>query len=67
MRNEKIVNVKITRHELCDLMLACTGLHYDENGNEMPERKKWKVLHDKLRDQLNEWDEKHDDDGMLKH
>lgn len=50
-RNQKTVTVKITRHELCDLCLACTVLAQDEN------REKWAALHDKLREILKEFDE----------
>lgn len=47
--NEKTVTVKMTRHELCDIILACTML--DRNGDH-----KWSALHDKLREQLDAHD-----------
>ena len=50
--NSKTVNVKITRHELIDLMLACTVLSNGEN------RTKWVDLHDKLEIVLKDFDSK---------
>ena len=64
MRNDKIVNVKITRHELCQLKLACTSLMFGENGEKLDDRKHWEVLRDKLGTILDEWDKTHDDEGM---
>lgn len=43
--NDKTVTVKITRGELCRLMLLCTTAS-------LVEGKQWKELHDKLQDQL---------------
>lgn len=63
MRNNKTVNVKVTRHELCKLMLACTNLAFDASLGESS-RKMWHDLHDKLKVVLNEWDETHDDNGL---
>lgn len=50
--NEKTVTIKITRIELCDLLLACTALDNvtDENT------KKWAKLHDKLEEILEDFD-----------
>ena len=50
--NLKTVKVGITRRELCDLLLACTCLA-DET-----EQARWNALHDKLRAQLDSFDEK---------
>ena len=54
LRNHRTVTVKITRHELCDLLLATTAL--SDQG------KKWGELHDKLRAQLNAFDAKLDEE-----
>lgn len=43
MTNEMIV-MRITRVELCDLLLACTACDHNTNEN----TKKWRRLHDKL-------------------
>lgn len=50
--NEKTVNVKMKRIELCDLMLACTVI-----ANANPNTTKWTKLHDKLEAQLSKFDE----------
>lgn len=50
--NQKTVTLKLKRIELCDLLLACTSLSHGEN------RTKWKLLHDKLKAILDEFDEK---------
>lgn len=52
--NQRTVTVKISRIELCDLLLACTSAQYQANdGGE-----KWKRLHDKLKSQLDDFDKK---------
>ena len=63
MRNDKIVNVKVTRHELCKLMLSCTNLAFDQSLDE-GSRRMWRDLHDKLKATLTAWDETHDDNGL---
>lgn len=55
--NARTVNVKISRLDLCDLMLACTALDTETD----PENTKWRKLHDKLKSILNEFDEKQED------
>ena len=50
--NERTVNVKISRIELCDLILATTSLKHST------EAQKWGKLHDKLKEILNDFDEK---------
>lgn len=55
--NARTVNVKISRLDLCDLMLACTVLDTETD----PENTKWRKLHDKLKAILNEFDEKQED------
>lgn len=47
--NDKTVTVKITRGELCRLMLLCTTAS-------LVDGKQWKELHDKLKDQLEAFD-----------
>lgn len=44
MPNQKPVTIKLTRHELIDLMLLCAA-HYDDGG-------KWYIEHGKC-----EWEE----------
>jgi hypothetical protein len=48
--NEYTYTAKIKRRELCDLLIACDLL---SQGND-----KWSTLHDKLKAQLDEQDEK---------
>lgn len=56
MRNEMLngmtMNVNLKRIEICDLMIACTCAEYSANDG----GKKWKNLHDKLEQMLNEFD-----------
>ena len=47
--NDKTVTVKLTRGELCRLLILITGVGEGES---------WKRLHDKLRDQLDAFDKK---------
>lgn len=51
--NSKIVTLKLTRHEVCDLILACGCLTRESPAE------KWPKLHDKLSEMLHEFDEKH--------
>lgn len=51
--NEKTVILKLKRIDVCNLLLATTALSDGEN------REHWKVLHDKLEQILDEFDEKH--------
>jgi hypothetical protein len=52
MLNEKIISLKLKRIDVCNLMLATTSLSQGEN------REHWKELHDKLKQILDEFDEK---------
>ena len=52
--NTKTVKVRITRHELCDLILAC---HVVDGCDELST--KWLVLQMKLQNILKEFDETH--------
>lgn len=54
MLNEKIVTLKITRIDLCDLMLACTAIDNATDNDNV----KWAKLHDKLKGILDEFDQK---------
>lgn len=49
MSNDKTVNVKLTRGEVCRLLILITG---------MSEGESWKLLHDKIKNQLEEFDQK---------
>lgn len=50
--NQKSMTLKLTRIDVCDLLLACTTVA-DESGAE-----KWGKLHEKLLNQLDDFDEK---------
>lgn len=52
LHNEKTVTLKLKRIEVCDLLMA-TGLIADES-----KATKWAVLHDKLKEILEDFDEK---------
>ena len=43
-------HIKVTRREICDLLIACNVMGREE------ESAKWKALHDKLLKQLNSLD-----------
>lgn len=47
--NERTVTLKLRRIEVCDLLLICA--YYSQTAD------KWKILHDKLREQLDKFDE----------
>ena len=53
MTNEMIVNVRIKRSDLCNLILACTAAYGDTGA------KKWDQLYDKLKMILDKFDEEH--------
>lgn len=50
--NEKEVTAKLRRIDICDLLIACTVLYEQSDGN------KWSKLHDKLEYILEGFDEK---------
>lgn len=52
--NQRTVTVKITRHELCKLCLACVAL--DQSSDE--DTTQWAELRDKLKESLDAFDEK---------
>lgn len=51
--NERTVNAKMKRIDLCNLMLACTHIYYNEGRNP-----KWKRLHDQLKEIIDDFDSK---------
>lgn len=55
--NGRTVSVKMTRRELIKVLLLLDNL--DEFADLNPE---YKTLHDKLREQLDAWDDKHKED-----
>lgn len=50
--NERTVNMRMKRLDLCDLMLACTAL------NQGSDTKRWEELHDKLKAIIIKFDKK---------
>lgn len=58
MINHKTVTVKLTRGELCRLLIATTSLSREGES--------WKQLHDKLRNQLDAFDTKLEEKKMAK-
>lgn len=50
--NQRTINVKLERIEICDLLIACTMLEQETDA------KKWGDLHDKLMATLEAFDEK---------
>lgn len=71
MLNHEIMTLKLTRLEICDLMIACTGIVCDSKTEQRMEEtseerkrildgtiRKWQTLHDKIEEQFDEQDEK---------
>lgn len=60
--NQKIVTAKLSRIEICDLLIATTSIamHLEKQGHTAT---KWKSLHDKLRNILTEFDKKNGMEG----
>lgn len=69
MRNGKIMSLKLTRLDMCDLMIATLSIWHgmdaemrDENTTETRRKileqsmKKWERLHGEIRKQINEFD-----------
>lgn len=50
--NQRTMNVKLERIDVCDLLIACTTLEQETDA------KKWGKLHDKLKATLEAFDEK---------
>lgn len=70
--NALTVDLHLTRLEVCDLLIACTGIRHDmedeiraedtTEGRRQVLRQsigKWKSLHDELQRQLEEFDKAH--------
>ena len=55
--NSKTVTVKISRRELCDILIATTSIA-NSLKDEGHTARKWESLHDKLKEQLAAFDEK---------
>lgn len=55
MTNQSIVTIKITREELCSLIHVCS-LHAQDQFQEKEHRRRWQKTHDKLEEQLTEFD-----------
>lgn len=53
--NQRTVTLKLKRIDVCNLMLATTALSEGEN------REHWRVLHDKLKEILDDFDAKNAD------
>ncbi len=59
MRNEKIVNVQVSRLDLVNLMMACTSVELNVEGKS---KEKWRNLYNTLKEQLNAFDAKLDEE-----
>ena len=53
--NEKTVNIKLTRGELCRVLILLAGTMFDNNGNK---RETLFMIHEKLHNQLEAFDKK---------
>lgn len=78
MRNGKIMSLKLTRIEMCDLMIATSSVYFgmdmemrDEKTTESRKKilresmKKWERLHDEIRRQINEFDRQFDEESEV--
>ena len=74
MRNGEIMSLKMTRLDMCDLMIATSSIYFDmdmemrdENTTESRRKvlqksmKKWMRLHGEIRKQINEFDREYDE------
>lgn len=61
MYNERTINMKLKRIDICDLLLACTFAEsaIREECEQQGLENKWTKLHDKIQNILEEWDAKH--------
>ena len=50
--NQRTINLKLTRSEVCDLLLACAEVACASDAH------KWEELHDKILTILDDFDEK---------
>lgn len=73
MRNGEMMNLRMTRLDMCDLMLATTNIVAearteinDPDTTETRKKilegtiKKWTTLHDKISEQIKQFDEEYD-------
>ncbi len=60
-RNNRTVTLKLARHEVIDLMLICNTIAYQLQQTDPASMKKWNKLHDKIRDQLEQYDKKQEE------
>lgn len=73
MRNSEIMSLRLTRLDMCDLMIATSSIYFgmdaemrDENTTESRRSvlrnsmKKWERLHDEIRRQINAFDREYD-------
>lgn len=73
MRNGEMMNLRMTRLEMCDLMLATTNIVVeartemnDPDTTETRKKilegtiKKWTTLHDKISEQIKQFDEEYE-------
>lgn len=58
MPNKKMVNLKMTRKDVCELMLACTNAFCNARISTTDKGEKWWRLHQLLDEQLEAFDEK---------
>ena len=61
-RNNRTVTLKVARHEVIDLMLICNTIAYQLQQTDPVSMRKWNKLHDKINDQLKQYDKKHEED-----
>ena len=74
MRNGKTMSLKMSRLDMCDLMIATSSIYFgmdaemrDESTTETRKKileqsmKKWMRLHDEIRRQINEFDRQLDE------
>lgn len=54
--NQKTINAKLQRIDICDLLIACTMVEQETGAD------KWTELHNKLSNILADFDEKHIDE-----
>ena len=54
--NERTVTISMKRIDLCDLLLACTNSMVNSQRSDGRSAAKWKKLHDRLKETLDEFD-----------
>jgi len=79
MLNGKIMSLKMTRLEMCDLMIATSSVYidmdmelHDEYTTEPRKKvlresmKKWERLHDEIKRQIDEFDRQFDEESEVR-